>query len=374
LKIAFFTSLWTLCLILLGRVQIADAQLSITANGTYTIGFDSTMTGVNSGPYAGSGFQSQPSIGQLDSDAWCIHWNSSSSLIYGGTQTNDLYAQGSAANAPVTLGGFYAFSGGNIGTGVALGIQPDGNGFKDPGDDLTLRIRNDTGHFITDFDVSYLLYVRNDQAHSTKFSFSYSTDDVNYTAVLALNYTSPAPSDSNGFVSNSRSSPISGLALPNGGNLYLRWNCSDGNVINGLRDEFALDDITVKNFTLADGIPTRGDVNQDNSINVADVQALSSALINLDAFPASHPMLSQSQISLMLNIDQESGVDNLDIQALLNLLANSATGSGQLQAVPEPAAGAIAICGALIVVGVRRRCRAWRAALSLDQGEPSALP
>jgi hypothetical protein len=344
-----------ICLVILCQSQ-ARAQLSITANGTYTIGFDSTVAGVNSGPYAGGGFQPLPDAGQLDSDAWCIHWSPSNAFTYGGTPTNGLYAQGSIVDSSVTFGGFYAFSGGNITTGIALGIQPDGNGFNAPGDDLTLRLRNDTGHYITDFDLSYLLYVRNDQVHSTKFNFSYSSDDVNYTPVVALNYTSIANPDSNGFVNvPNRSSPISDLAVPSGGYVYLRWNCSDGNVINGLRDEFALDDITVANFTFADGIPTRGDVNLDNSIDIADVQALTAALVNLDAFSAAHPALTADQVSLILNIDQDQGpaINNLDLQAMLNLLANSSSGGGQLHAVPEPAASAIAICGALVVIAAR---------------------
>jgi len=334
--------------------QRASAQLSITANGTYTIGFDATMAGVNSGLYSGGGFQPLPGAGQLDSDAWSIRWSSTSSLTYGGTQTTFPYAQGQAVDTPVTGGGFYAFSGGNITTGIALGIQPDSNGFKDPGEDLTLRIRNDTGHFITDFNASYLLYVRNDQLRSSKFNFSYSTDDISYTSVLALNYTSPATADANGFVSNSRSTPMTGLAVPNGAFVYLRWSCSDGASANSTRDEFALDDITMTNFTLADAIPTRGDVNQDNNINVADIQSLMNALADLNAFQAAHSMLTQSQISLMLNIDQENGVDNLDVQALLDLLANSTTGGGQLQPVPEPTAGAIAICGAIVVIVARQ--------------------
>jgi hypothetical protein len=150
---------------------------------------------------------------------------------------------------------------------------------------------------------------------------------------------------------------IPNLAVPSGGYFYLRWSCSDGAGTTGLRDEFALDDFTVKNFTLADGIPTRGDVNQDNSIDVADIQSLMSTLADLDAFSAAHPTLTQSQISLMLNVDQQSGVDNHDVQALLNLLANSSAGGGQLQAVPEPTAGALGIWGALIAFIARKRDR-----------------
>jgi hypothetical protein len=355
-RIAFQSAVGMICLVLLHQNH-ALAQLRVTANGAYTIGFDSTIAGVCSGSYTGAGFQPLPTAGQLDSDAWCIHWSPTSSLTYGGTQTTFPYAQGQAVNTPVTDGGFYAFNGGNITTGIALGIQPDGNGFNAPGDDLTLRIRNDTGHFITDFDASYLLYVRNDQDRGTKFNFSYSADDLNYTIVQTLNYTSPPARDTNGFVNYPRAASIPSLAVPNGSYFYLRWSCSDGGGTSGLRDEFALDDITVKNFTLADGIPTRGDVNLDNSIDVADVQALAGAIMNLDAFQASHPTLTPSQVSLILNINQDSAIDNLDVQALLGLLVGSSAGGGQLEAVPEPTASDIAVCGAVLAIVARQSRR-----------------
>lgn len=341
-----------ICLVLLCHNQ-AHAQLSITTNTTYTIDFGSSIAGVISGAYTGAGFQPLPSAGQLDSDAWCIHWSPTSNLNYGGTQTTFPYAQGQTVDTPVTGGGFYAFSGGNITTGIALGIQPDGNGFNSPGEDLTLRLRNDTGHFITNFDASYVLYLRNDQDRSTRFSFSYSTDDSIYTGVQTLNYASPTTHDTNGFVSSSKPASIPNLVIPSGGYVYLRWSCSDG-AGTGQRDEFALDDITVTNFTLADGIPTRGDVNQNNSINVADVQALAGALVDLGAFQAAHPTLTASQVSLILDINQDGSTDNLDLQELVNLLANSLASGGQLQAVPEPAASAIAICGGLVVIAARQ--------------------
>ena len=44
-------------------------QLSISSEGTpFTIDFDNSVTGVNNGQFAGSGFQSAPSAGQIDSD------------------------------------------------------------------------------------------------------------------------------------------------------------------------------------------------------------------------------------------------------------------------------------------------------------------
>jgi len=343
----------------LASLRPAGAQLSVTANATYTVGFDSSVAGVNSGSFAGTGFQPVPAAGQLDSDAWSVHWSPTSTLLYGGAQTTGIYAQGASNNSAVVSGGFYAFSGGNIATGVALGIQPDGSGFNAPGEDLTLRVRNNTGHFITDFEVSYLLYVRNDQGRSSKFNFSYSSDDANYTTVTSMNYTSPQTADANGFVSNSRSALISGLAIPGDRDIYLRWSCADGSG-SGLRDELALDDIAVKNFVLADGILTRGDVNQDSRINAADIQAMMMALLDMNAYLASHPGMTLGQMPLVLDVDQDGSIDNRDTQALLGLLASSAAGSGQLAAVPEPPSLALFLCAAFVRGALHRPRRKRR--------------
>jgi hypothetical protein len=61
---------------------------------------------------------------------------------------------------------------------------------------------------------------------------------------------------------------------------------------------------------------------------------------------------------LILDVDQDSVIDNLDVQALLNVVANSSTGGGQLQAVPEPAASALGVFGAVVaIVALQRRHR-----------------
>jgi len=52
---------------------VALAQLSLTTSGaTVTIDFDNTVSGVNNGTFAGSGFQPSPSAGQLNSNAWAM--------------------------------------------------------------------------------------------------------------------------------------------------------------------------------------------------------------------------------------------------------------------------------------------------------------
>src|SRR5262249_42763967 len=109
---------------------------------------------------------------------------------------------------------------------------------------------------------------------------------------------------------------------------------------------------------LADGIPMRGDVNQDNSIDAADVQSLATAIVNVNAFQQSHPALTPNEVSLILDVDQDGVIDNLDVQSLLSAVASSSTGGGELQAVREPAASALGACGAMIaIVALQRRRR-----------------
>ncbi|MBK9760853.1 MAG: hypothetical protein IPO90_12995 [Flavobacteriales bacterium] len=52
----------------------ANAQLNVAAvNTAYIINFDGTVGGVESGVWAGGGFQPVPINGRLDSDAWGDH-------------------------------------------------------------------------------------------------------------------------------------------------------------------------------------------------------------------------------------------------------------------------------------------------------------
>lgn len=128
--------------------QNISAQWSITNSGTFTISFDATVSGVTNGQYAGSGFQSSPSAGQLDSDAWAAAGWSDGDLTFGGTGTTGDYARGNSTGG-VGTGGFYSF--GSAGDRW-FGIQPGGSDFA-PGT-ITLRVQNNTGAPINTFELS----------------------------------------------------------------------------------------------------------------------------------------------------------------------------------------------------------------------------
>ena len=228
------------------------AQAILTnASPTLVIDFSSSMpVSVGSSPstaFAGTGFEPNPTTaGRLNSNAWASTGMSDGSLAFGGSRTTGDYARG-AVNAAQTTGGFYAYTGlPNSAVDPALMIQPGGSDFT-PGT-LTLRIQNNGTSSITQLDVSYNIYIRNDQPYSGSFNFSYSADDVSYTAVTALDYTSPEAADANGWIvvpgAPSRSTSITGLNVLPGAYFYIRWSGDDVSG-SGSRDEFGLDDISL---------------------------------------------------------------------------------------------------------------------------------
>lgn len=225
----------------------SQAQLNVAAvNTPYTIDFDATVAGVNSGAWAGGGFQSVPIVGRLDSDGWAITGWSDGDLAYGGTRitSGTDYRRGTTApgNGAVAVGGMYSFGGAGI-TGRALGFQPGASDWA-PGN-ITLRIQNTTGSTLTAFDISYNLYYRDDQPRSTLFNLRYSDDSVTYHDVSALDLTSPVGPGGAGWVANPRSTTVSGVYIPNGKYFYVRWRSADVSGTGTARDEFALDDITI---------------------------------------------------------------------------------------------------------------------------------
>lgn len=241
-----------------GQVQLSEGTPS------QTIDFSATVSGVSNGVFTAAGFQATPTAGQLDSDAWAVNRWSDGILNYGGSFTTGDYARG-AVNAAQTTGGFYAYTGApQSAANPCLMIQPGGASPNDfnPGT-LTLRIQNNGAAYINQMEVSYDLFVRNDQARANSFNFSYSSDNSTYTPVAALNYTSIEVADALGWVqvgsSPSRSSIITGLSVAPGDFFYIRWNSADVSG-SGNRDEFGLDNIAL---TATFGLPSFPVINSD---------------------------------------------------------------------------------------------------------------
>jgi len=298
-------------------VSIGWGQAILT-NGSPSLTIDfsnTTPTGVGSNPstaFAGAGFEPNTvTAGRLNSNAWAVTGWSNGALTFGGTQTTAStdYTRGSTAIA-VTTGGMYAYTGAPASVAnPILMIQPGGSDW-DPGT-LTLRVQNNGTTNITELAVSYNIYVRNDQARSNSFNFSHSADDVTYTAVGALDYSSIEVADGLNWVlvgtAPSRTTTITGLNIVPGGYYYIRWS---GAFVSGSgsRDEFGLDDINLTGTfaaaaagtatitagagsepaTISSLVNTQGaaslnfdfTVNEDGATNDADPTLISQIVIN----------------------------------------------------------------------------------------------
>lgn len=228
----------TFCFCCLSSVSLGQLSIS-NLNTGYTITFDATLAGVNEGAFTGSGFAPAPSSGQIDSDAFASSGMSDGDLVFGGTANSGDYARGSSVGGETT-GGFYAFSNGS---NPFLGFQPGGSDMA-PGT-ITLRIQNNSGATITDFSVSYKIMEYNDQGRSNSLNFSYSDDNVNFTSLVGLNFSSTeAASGSPAWVSHDKMAMLTGQNVQDGDFFYIRWETDDVSG-SGSRDELGIDEISI---------------------------------------------------------------------------------------------------------------------------------
>ena len=191
--------------------------------------------------FDGSGFAPTPNAGQLDSDIWRVTGLSDGTMNFGDTKTSGDFARG-ASSGGVSTGGVYSFDVG--GGNTTLGVQPGGSDFT-PGA-FTLKIENTTGNTVADVYVSYTIWTYNDQDRANSLNFSWSLDDTTYTTVPSLDYTTPGTADTTPtWTSVSRSTTLSGVNLPAGGFLYLKWT-GDDETGSGSRDEYAIDDVEAR--------------------------------------------------------------------------------------------------------------------------------
>ena len=189
--------------------------------------------------FDGSGLSPSPTAGQLDSDEFAGTGMSDGAVSFGGTATIGDWARGGSSGG-VTPGGLYAWTGG---PDRWLFVQPVGTDFN-PGT-LTVRYVNQTGRQIPTLDVSYQVLVFNDQPRANSWNFSYSTDDVAYTSVPALDLTTPEVADTiPSWTPSARATRLTDLAVPPGGFVYIRFSSADVSGA-GNRDEIGIDKVSV---------------------------------------------------------------------------------------------------------------------------------
>ena len=98
-----------------------------------------------------------------------------------------------------------------------------------------------------------------------------------------------------------------------------------------------------------------GDFNRDGLVTTADIAAQMAALANMSGYQSANG-LSNQQFLEIADINGDGRIDNTDVQALINLVANNEAsgGSGLLTAVPEPAAIVLLGIGTIAIAFCRR--------------------
>ncbi len=218
--------------LLAGLVLLLSPPLTIRANGPipFSENFDD---------FTAAGFTPDPAPGQLDSDVWIVAGFSDGNISFGDSQTSGDFARGKPTGH-VTTGGVYAL---DTGSNTILAIQPGGDDFT-PGA-ITLRLQNNTGDVIDQLNLTYEIWYFNDQNRANSLNFAYSPDNLVYTNVSSLDFTTPAgAAASPTWQVEPRSTTVTGLNLVTGDFLYLKWLGDDAGG-SGSRDEYGLDNIQV---------------------------------------------------------------------------------------------------------------------------------
>ena len=78
---------------------------------------------------------------------------------------------------------------------------------------------------------------------------------------------------------------------------------------------------------------TLGDVNEDGHVDAADIQAMMTALSDVNGFESTHN-LTGAQFAQIGDVNDDGSVNNLDTQALIAMVANG--GASSISTVPEP--------------------------------------
>ena len=187
--------------------------------------------------YAGTGFASSPNAGQLDSDLWRATGLSDGNGVFGGNHITGDFARG-LASTPVTAGGVYAFE---VGGNRVLGVQATASDMT-PGT-FGLKLINTTGSSVDEWTINYDIWFNNNEDRSSSVKLSYSTDNTNYLAVPALDFSTPELLNSAGWSAAPFQTTIN-VTVAAAGQLFFQWSFDDVSGA-GSRDEIGLDKVIV---------------------------------------------------------------------------------------------------------------------------------
>lgn len=244
---------------------IALAALSGTAAAQRAITGARTRFDFNT--YLGTGLQSTPAAGQLDSDEWRVAGMSDlpNMTAYGETNITGDWARGASVGG-VSTGGLYSFT---VAPGdTAFGWQP-GSTDVTPGE-FHVRFINNTGAPIVDPTINYEVWVFNDQTRSNSVTFSWSLDGTVFVADGSLTVLSPEAADAPpAWVLTTRSVVLTGATIVDGGMLHLMFGTDDVTGAN-TRDELAIDDLEVVIPGCGDGVEQLGEACDDGDNDSGD--------------------------------------------------------------------------------------------------------
>ncbi len=191
----------------------------------------------NFGGFTASGFAPSPVAGQLNSNSWSMTDWSTGTLYFGGTQTTAStdYTRGVTTYGTPVTGGVYSNTANNN-----LLIQPTSSDMDNG--TITYRIKNQTGSTLNSFNVSYDVYMYNDQTRNTEITLAYATDTNSVWQVPSTKVQT-----NNGAASSldsiTKTAVLTGFSIPNNEYIYIRWVIKGSGT--GSSDEFALDNICV---------------------------------------------------------------------------------------------------------------------------------
>jgi cysteine-rich repeat protein len=239
----------------IARIALSVAALlALTAPAAAQLPVPTTGASVDFTGWAGTGLDSVPAAGHLDSDAWRI-WGTGSTnaptMTFGGTATTTGF-NGGANIGSTTTGNLYNFTG--PASNPTLGFRCSSTTFGDTAY-AVLKLSNPSAYTYTGLTVSYVVWVRDDASGKAQaFSFSHSTSDSSYTEDYSgAAEASTTAAGSTTWVSTTKTITVTGLSFTSSNNIFLQWKLYVTAGTSGSRDAFALDTISITPRYCGDG-------------------------------------------------------------------------------------------------------------------------